>query len=112
MRQYDPRYDSAPGCHLGDRALLFDPDSDPEQEISVWTEQHQGENTFEYPYRTAPNGRFSAEKTPWPILLSSRSGVRVPSGVPLLSPVFAGLEQLNATRVSVAREGLTERHLD
>ena len=72
----------------------------------------KGKIPFEYPYRTAPNGRFSAEKTPWPILLSSRSGVRVPSGVPLLSPVFAGLEQLNATRVSVAREGLTERHLD
>ena len=40
---------SAPGYRFGDRVLLFDPDSDPEQEISVWTEQHQGENTFRIP---------------------------------------------------------------
>ncbi len=44
----------------------------------------KGKIPFEYPYRTAPNGRFSAEKTPRPILLSSRSGVRVPPGVPIL----------------------------
>ena len=49
VRQYDPRYDSAPGCRLGDRALTFDPDSDPEQEISVWTGQHQWENTARIP---------------------------------------------------------------
>ena len=36
---------SAPGYLFGNRALLFDPDSDPEQEISVWTGQHQGENS-------------------------------------------------------------------
>ena len=41
--------DSAPGCRFGDWALLFDPDSDPEQEISVWTGQHQGEITFRIP---------------------------------------------------------------
>ena len=40
-----PIIDSAPGYWFGDRALNFDPDSDPEQEISVWTEQHQGENS-------------------------------------------------------------------
>ncbi|MBP3479497.1 MAG: hypothetical protein J6K03_08475, partial [Oscillospiraceae bacterium] len=49
VRQYDPRYDSAPGCRFGERALLFDPDSDPEQEIAVWTGQHQGGNTFRIP---------------------------------------------------------------
>ena len=42
-----------------------------------------GKTQPEYPYRTAPNGRIRAEKTPRPILLSSRSGVRVPPGVPL-----------------------------
>ena len=45
----------------------------------------KGKIPFVYPYRKAPNGRFSAEKTPRPILLSSRSGVRVPSGVPTFS---------------------------
>ena len=34
---------SVPGYRFGDRALFFDPDSDPEQEISVWTRQRQGE---------------------------------------------------------------------
>ena len=43
----------------------------------------KGKNNREYPDRIAPNGRFGAEKMPRPILLSSRSGVRVPPGVPL-----------------------------
>ena len=47
------------------------------------------------------------------MLLSSRSGVRVPSGVPSLAPSLARLEQLNPTcRWHVDREGLTERLLD
>ena len=37
--------DSVPGYRLGNRALPFDPDSDPEQEILVWTERHQRENS-------------------------------------------------------------------
>ena len=36
---------SASGCRFGNRVLSFDPDSDPEQEISVWTGQHQGEKS-------------------------------------------------------------------
>ena len=40
---------SAPGYWFGDRALTFDPDSDPEQEISVWTGQHQWDISSELP---------------------------------------------------------------
>ena len=40
---------SAPGYWFSGWALSFDPDSDPEQEISVWTLQHQGENTSRIP---------------------------------------------------------------
>ena len=57
-----------------------------------------GKTQPEYPYRTAPNGRIRAEKTPRPILLSSRSGVRVPSGVPLLTS--GGFSKLNMVDVA------------
>ena len=58
----------------------------------------KGKNHCEYPDRTAPNGRFSAEKTPRPILLSSRSGVRVPSGVPLFTS--GGFSKLNMVDIA------------
>ena len=40
---------SAPGYWFGNRALIFDPDYDPEPEKPVWTGQHQGENTSRIP---------------------------------------------------------------
>ena len=46
----------------------------------------------EMSYQRAPKGRFSTEKTPFPTLLSSRSGVRVLPGVPSLLSV--GSEEL------------------
>ena len=36
---------SAPGYWVGNRALIFDLDSDPEPEKLVRTRNHQGENT-------------------------------------------------------------------
>ena len=77
------------------------------------------------PHQRVPNGHKITAKMPFPILLSSRSGVRVPSGVPFLllrriipqrlqvcrSPI--GLEPSNATvRWTVARDGSTERLLN
>ena len=38
---------------------------------------------LKFPHQRAPNGRKITAKMPFPILLSSRSGVRVPSGVPI-----------------------------
>ena len=54
--------DSAPGYWFGDRALVFDPDSDPEQEIAVWTGQHQGENTFRIPLPNSTKWTHSHRK--------------------------------------------------
>ena len=56
-----PNTVSAPGYWFSNRVLFFDPDSDPEQEILVWTGQHQGENTFRTP---RPNSTKWTEKHP------------------------------------------------
>ena len=48
----------------------------------------------EYPDRTAPNGPKSTLKSPVPTLLSSRSGVRVPSGVPLFCKVLSAKQNM------------------
>ena len=71
----------------------------------------KGKFRSENPDRTAPNGCFSVPKTLLPILLSSRSGVRVPPGVPNLFGRTEGRERLNATRMSVARELLASDSL-
>ena len=80
-----PKTDSASGCHLGDRALNFDPDSDPEQEISVWTEQHQGENTFRIPLPKSTKWTHSHRK----------NALTYPSKQSAARPIFLFSEQLH-----------------
>ena len=111
VRQHDPKCVSAPGYRFGNRALFLTQILTQNRKFRYGRSSTKGKLPFEYPYRKAPNGRFSAEKTPWPILLSSRSGVRVPPGVPN-SPNVRRLEQFNATRMSVAGDGWTEPLLD
>ena len=56
------------------------------------------------PDQTAPTGPKSMQKSPLSTLLSSRSGVRVPSGVPFFKPGFPGLEnQMQRGRALLAR---------
>ena len=115
---------SVPGYWFGNRVLFLTQILTQNRKFRYGRGSTKGKTHPEYPCWKAPNGRFSAEKTPRPILLSSRSGVRVPSGVPFLLPEWAvsqqlqvrkspiGLEPLNATvRWTVARDGSTERLL-
>ena len=61
-----PKTDSAPGCRFGDWAFPFDPDSDPEQEISVWTEQHQWDISSELPLPNSTKWTHSRQKNAQP----------------------------------------------
>ena len=76
--------DSALGYRFSNQALFLTQILTQNRKVRCGRGSTKGKLPFQYPYGTAPNGRFSAEKTPWPILLSSRSGVRVPPGVPLI----------------------------
>ena len=60
-----------------------------------------GKVPLQLSYQRAPKGRFSTEKTPFPTLLSSRSGVRVPPGVPLQQFNMVGVVQLAEHRIVV-----------
>ena len=60
-----------------------------------------GKVPLQLSYQRAPKGRFSTEKTPFPTLLSSRSGVRVPPGVPLQQLNMVGVVQLAEHRIVV-----------
>ena len=60
-----------------------------------------GKEPLQLSYQRAPKGRFSTEKTPFPTLLSSRSGVRVPPGVPFQQLNMVGVVQLAEHRIVV-----------
>ena len=64
VRQYDPRYDSAPGCRFGDRALFLTQILTQNRKFRYGQGSTKGKIPFEYPYRTAPDGRIRTEKTP------------------------------------------------
>ena len=53
-----------------------------------------GKSPPQLPAQRASKGRFSTEKTPFPTLLSSRSGVRVPPGVPLQQTEYGGCSSI------------------
>ena len=81
--------DSALGYRFSNQALFLTQILTQNRKFRYGQGSTNGKTQPEYPYRTAPNGRIRAEKTPRPILLSSRSGVRVPPGVPLQSQEFS-----------------------
>jgi len=62
VRQYDLKCRFSAWLLVGDRALAFDPDSDPEQEKLVWTGQHQGENISRIPLPKSTKWTHSRRK--------------------------------------------------
>ena len=79
--------DAAPGYWLVTGRLLLTQILTQNRKFRYGRSSTKGKLPFQYLYGTAPNGRIRTEKTPRPILLSSRSGVRVPPGVPDLPAV-------------------------
>ena len=88
----------SPGYRVGNRALFLTQILTQNRKFRCGRFSIKGKNHRKYPDRTAPNGRFSGQKTLLPILLSSRSGVRVPPGVPLLTS--GGFSKLNMVDIA------------